>query len=97
MPNGASNASPVTTSGRSAASSAAIIPPSDAPTTGHGVAPVASMLSQNVVSQSMYSSRGWNPPTPSKPGTEGTMTSQPALSTARMAGDSSTLPATPNR
>ena len=41
MPNGASRLSDATISGRIAASSAAIIPPSDAPTTGHGSAPVA--------------------------------------------------------
>src|SRR3954462_7996744 len=97
MPNGASNARPVTTSGRSAASSAAIMPPSDAPTTGQGVAPVASMLSQNVVSQARYSSQGWKPATQSKPGTGGTMIPQPAFAPARTAGDNSTSPAIPYR
>ena len=53
MPNGASSARPVTASGRSAASSAAIIPPTEAPDRpGSGGAPVASIASQNVVSQS---------------------------------------------
>ena len=51
MPNGASSATPVTASGRSAASSAAIMPPTDAPITGQGSAPVASSASQNVVIQ----------------------------------------------
>ena len=51
MPNGASSASAVTASGRSAARSAASIPPTEAPTTGHGSAPVASRASQTTVSQ----------------------------------------------
>ena len=55
IPNGASSASLATTSGRIAASSAAIIPPTEAPTTSTGpsaVAPVASIASQNTASQS---------------------------------------------
>ena len=47
MPNGASRAAAVTASGRRAARSAASMPPSEAPTTGHGRAPVASSASHD--------------------------------------------------
>ena len=97
MPNGASSVSDVTISGRIAASSAAIIPPSDAPTTGHGSAPVASSASQNTVSQSRYSSGATKPDSPSNPPTDGTTISQPSASRARSAGETSGWPAIPHR
>ena len=97
MPNGAISPRAVTTSGRSAASSAAIIPPTEAPITGQGSAPVASSASQKVVIQPRWSSGGTKPETPSKPGTDGTTTSHPSASSARMAGDSSGCPAMPGR